>query len=106
MPRVREIFVMTGCASGADSIINATILYYKKGKIGDQHEVKEHVRVKIPQDLKSLKVLDEIVRSEVGCLCYSFMISYVCLLASNPYYIIEETWFPRRTFVVSTVDAG
>ena len=51
---------MAGCAS--DSIINATILYYKKGKIGDQYEVKEHVRVKIPQDLKSLKVLDEIVR--------------------------------------------
>ena len=41
-----EIFVMAGCAS--DSIITATILYHKKGKIGNQYEVKGHVRVKIP----------------------------------------------------------
>ena len=31
-----------------DSIIKITILYYKKGKIGDQYKVKDHVGMKIP----------------------------------------------------------
>ena len=57
------------------------------------------MHVKISQDLKSLKVLDEIVWYVADCLFSSFMISYVCLLASAPNDIIQETCFSRRTFV-------
>ena len=45
---------MADCTS--DSIINSTILNYKKGNVGDQYEVKEHVRGKNPQAGPALKV--------------------------------------------------
>ena len=52
---VVEVWHVLMAGRASDSIINAIVLYYKKRKKGDQYTVKEHVRVKIPQEGPALR---------------------------------------------------
>ena len=60
---LRDLFrIMAEIEDATTIIIKCTIIYYEKGRSGENYREKENVRVQVPKNLKSLKRLEEIAR--------------------------------------------